>query len=85
MNPIIEKCVAELGKETPSLDYIRGMLESLLVMNAPVPPPFPRAITHAEMAETYKRVLSSPPPELSDEDKTLLNAYEKGPIGKVTA
>lgn len=76
MNPIIEKCVAELGKDTPSLDYIRGMLESLLVMNAP----FPRANVATIAGDKFP-----PVPIMSDEETTLISAYEKGPIGKITA
>lgn len=33
MNEIIQKVVDELAKDAPKLDYIRGMLETVLVMN----------------------------------------------------
>ena len=36
MNDVIRKCVDELSKEEPRLDYVRGMLDTLLSMNAPV-------------------------------------------------
>lgn len=34
---ILEKCLAELGKETPRLDYMRGMLEVLLASQTNAP------------------------------------------------
>jgi hypothetical protein len=33
---ILQKCLEELDKETPRLDYIRGMLETLVSMDEPV-------------------------------------------------
>jgi hypothetical protein len=38
---ILQKCVEELDKETPSIPYIKGMLETLIIVsgsqiNAPV-------------------------------------------------
>lgn len=41
MNEILSKCIEELTKETPSIDYVRGMLETLLSMNLP-------AVSHAK-------------------------------------
>jgi len=33
MNSVIQKCVEELAKDSPRLDYVRGMLDTLLSMN----------------------------------------------------
>lgn len=33
---ILKKCLTELDKESPRLDYIRGMLEVLLVTEKPI-------------------------------------------------
>lgn len=33
MNSVIQKCVDELAKDNPRLDYVRGMLDTLLSMN----------------------------------------------------
>lgn len=81
MNPVIQKCVEELNKEAPRIDYIRGMLESLLVMN-----------NNASTVVASKHIVYSQPPAtvsatptMSDEETTLLQAYEKGPIGKITS
>ena len=35
MIPILRKAVVELGKESPDLSYIRGMLEVLIETNSP--------------------------------------------------
>lgn len=34
MNSIIQKAVDELVKESPNIDYVRGMLETVLAMNS---------------------------------------------------
>lgn len=34
-NSILKKCLEELGKEPPKLDYVRGMLETLIEFNSP--------------------------------------------------
>lgn len=74
MNNVIQKCVEELNKEAPRIDYIRGMLESILVMNTPNGP-----VLSVTTAASSTRI----PIELSDEEKSALERYEKGPIGKV--
>lgn len=33
---ILQKCVDELGKESPKLDYVRGMLETLIEIEKPI-------------------------------------------------
>lgn len=33
MNDILSKVVEELAKENPNIDYVRGMLETVLAMN----------------------------------------------------
>jgi hypothetical protein len=36
MNNILQKCLDELSKESPKLDYVRGMLETLIEMQTPI-------------------------------------------------
>lgn len=80
MNNVIQKCVEELNKDTPRIDYIRGMLESLLVMNAP--PTFPlRPIIG--LGDIRTAASTVPKNELSDEEQSAVEHYEKGPIGKL--
>lgn len=80
MNPIIQKCVEELNKETPRLDYIRGMLESVLLSSEP----FPRASTLGPgSTNTYLVAKPAYVEPLSDEQKSIVDTYERGPIGKI--
>lgn len=86
MNNVIQKCVDELNKEAPRIDYIRGMLESLLVMNEP------STISGTNIRSTVPFVggntastITLQPAELSDEETTAIERYEKGPIGKITS
>lgn len=37
MKNIIKKCIDELAKPEPKLDYVRGMLEVLFEQDTPVP------------------------------------------------
>lgn len=82
MNNVIRKCVDELNKEAPRIDYIRGMLESLLVMNAPAP--YGVMMDRAYTEAVSPTIRSTEVVELSDEDQSVLKAYEKGPIGKIS-
>lgn len=34
MTEILKKCLEELSKETPKLDYVRGMLETVIELQA---------------------------------------------------
>ena len=45
MNTVIQRCVEELAKDEPRLDYIRGMLDTLLSMNSPVNPSTQKEVT----------------------------------------
>lgn len=36
MNDVLNKCVEELAKESPRLDYVRGMLDTLLSIQEPM-------------------------------------------------
>jgi hypothetical protein len=44
MKNIIKKCIDELNKENPKLDYVRGMLEVLFEQDTPPTPTFKPAI-----------------------------------------
>lgn len=36
MIPILRKCLEELSKDGPNIDYVRGMIETLIEMNGPL-------------------------------------------------
>lgn len=47
MKNILQKCIDELAKENPKLDYIRGMLEVLVEQEPEKPSTTPLAFTPA--------------------------------------
>lgn len=53
MNPIIQKCLDELSKDSPKIDYVRGMLETVLAMTPTntIMFPAPKAARPAAPAE----------------------------------
>ncbi len=72
MNPaILNKCIAELGKDEPDLSYIRGMLETLVELSGNVAAPI--STTHVTTRPLEVRVDEEPVPE-------FLSA---GPIGRI--
>lgn len=81
MNTIIQKCIDELNKDGHSIDYVRGMLESMLVMN----PALPATTGAIRLAPPVFPAAAKPPvfDPLSDEEKSVVDLYEGGKIGKV--
>lgn len=72
---ILQKCVEELKKDSPKIDYILGMLETVIEMsgNAVVSTPtMPNTV--------YIQATGTTPQPLSDEEK-LAQTYGTGPIG----
>lgn len=76
MNSIIQKCLDELKKEKPSIEYAKGLLEAVLVMSAA-----PTTYT----APVGKVVQPVAPEEQVDEKSELLDKYEHGRIGKIAS
>ena len=84
MNSILSKCVDELKKETPRIDYVLGMLETLIDMEKPlmtISPSFPHQgqtmLAGNPTAGTTNHV---------DEEVTndYAKAYTGGPVGTLT-
>lgn len=59
MNSILAKCVSELKKEVPRIDYVLGMLETLMEMQA-VPKPSEHSSTVEHRIEIPKVAGASP-------------------------
>ncbi len=55
-NTILTKCLKELGEQTPRLDYVRGMLETLIEMQPKTPGVFvpPTATTSTPISSLPK-------------------------------
>jgi len=78
---ILQKCVVELKKDNPKIDYILGMLETVIEMsNVPPTSVVTSQWTPAVIESTYTQTASTPVVGLSDEEK-LAEEYERGPIG----
>ena len=70
------KCIEELKSITPRIDYVLGMLETLMEMQgSPTPLTPPNLPRNAPIQRTE---------EVADEDSNVLNAYLGGPTGRVT-
>ena len=84
MNPIITKCLKELGSATPRLDYVRGMLETLLELQGNV------SINAKldKISGTYGPQTIAAPVfingEQVDESSPALDSYLRGTTGSVT-
>ena len=78
MNSILSKCVEELKKETPRIDYVLGMLETLIDMEKPSVMQNP--IFNPTSGQTART------PSMSDEEVTndYAKAYTGGPVGTLT-
>lgn len=95
MNGLIQKCVDELGKESPRLDYLRGLLEACLAMSPtqviaynPVPATLNSPVQGANISYTpslaaYARgeVIPEKPPEIDPDLLARVQSYETGPVG----
>ena len=81
MNGTLQKCIEELKKDKPSLDYVRGMLETLMDMQttagtpASIPAPTP-------MVSNYKAPSNHVDEEVTD---AYTLAYESGSIGNLSS
>lgn len=81
---ILKKCLAELEKDSPSIPFVRGMLETLIEMQEPV------TITHAQKypggpMEKLDIPVPLPKSEISQDEGTLLDLKAKAVIDKLKA
>jgi hypothetical protein len=70
MNPTLQKCIEELKKDAPSLDYVRGILETLMDMQVPLP-----VIPSTHAIRTL--------PIRTDEETDYTRAYAGGPVANL--
>lgn len=87
----LQKCVDELKKDAPNIPYILGMLETFIEMS-----PSKDGIAGAGISFTPdprfqinssvdKRKETEPKAdEMTDEEKRIAQAYERGQTGKIT-
>lgn len=71
---ILSKCLEELGKESPNIDYIKGMLETFIVLTGGQP-----IINNTKENEITTRVKEL----VSEQGDDVPGFLKPGPIGKV--
>lgn len=78
MNSILTKCVEELKTPTPRIDYVLGMLETLIDMQTPVVnsyyPPVAN-VTNAKDTQTIRA---------DEEESDYAKVYAGGPVGQLS-
>jgi hypothetical protein len=75
-NKILQKCVDELKKESPKIDYVLGMLESVIELGGS------SSLPHLPSILDVKSIPRTD--SVSDEEGSgLLARYEKGTIGNI--
>ncbi len=68
---ILSRCIEELSKENPKLDYIRGMLEVLAEQEKP------KEITNAEAFKINGELMKTIPPIISKDEGSILDGMAK--------
>lgn len=71
---ILSKCLEELGKEAPNIDYIKGMLETFIVLTGGQP-----VINNAKENDITTRVK-----ELVSGQEDIPGYLKPGPIGRIS-
>lgn len=87
-NTILQKCVEELKKENPKLDYVLGMLETVIEMSNSTPsvpyvPSYPLTPSYIVTTGTSGSGLVG---DLSDEEKSqqeIAAKYVGGQLGQL--
>lgn len=74
MNPkILQKILEELHKEKPSIDYMKGAVETLMELSGTTP-----------MARQDINTLAVTRTETVSDEEAMLQKYEKGQTGRIT-
>lgn len=73
--PALKRCLTELTKEKPSLEYIRGMLETLIELNQPQ-----GTLIAAVQAKPTGATASTP---ASDDPAAILDALARAKLDHV--
>ena len=71
---ILTKCLKELGEQSPRIDYVRGMLETLIAMQ-------PKAYNNEETAR--KELTKTMPPTHAPGEAGLLDAMAMANLEKI--
>lgn len=81
---ILKKCIEELEKDCPNVDYVRGMLETLYEVNTPIGPV--RVSSAVEQITVNDKVAGSNPAPAADLDEgALLDGKARSSLAAVRA
>lgn len=90
---ILQKCIDELSKDTPNIDKVIGMLETIIEMSSTqmVIPTYPQFAGAQATASGIPASNIQITPSLNsyangtaeEEGSGLLNAYLNGPVGEI--
>jgi hypothetical protein len=84
---ILSKCVDELKKDTPNIQYVLGMLETLVTMGNPMPvyPPIYSTGQNIPVGNipTYPTIMSANNEHVDEE--IIPDFVKPGPIGKINS
>lgn len=82
-NKILQKCVEELKKDTPKIDYVLGMLESVIELSEVYVNPFSSTTSGQASGTPGVSTINNVTTIPEEEGSGLLGAYERGPIASL--
>lgn len=83
---ILNKCIEELKSDTPKIDYILGMLETVVAMSSvPVYPSAPAIYPQQELNKYLVTSSATNKSNTADEEEGsgIIAAYAGGPIARL--
>lgn len=82
---ILQKILTELGKDTPSIDYLKGMVETLLEMGDTLPIVGTGSYPYVPPSSYVTQTTPARTEFVSDESTEVVPAFLRaGTIGKIT-
>ena len=80
---ILQKCIEELKQDKPKIDYILGMLETVVAMSNNVLPTYPPIYSNPN--GTGGNGIGYPPPTVynKSDEESFTEKYLNGPIGTI--
>jgi hypothetical protein len=82
---ILQKCIEELKQTNPKIDYILGMLETVVAMSAQPPqyPPMNYPSTPSHVIPYGVTTTLNEPMGIEEEGSGILRTYATGPVATV--
>lgn len=77
---ILQKCLDELKKDEPNIEYIKGMLETLILLSNPLIP----IINNTKEQYVTEKVKELVRTETISDEEIALEKYNSGLTGRIT-